>query len=87
MTPVSSIRDLIGLWSTRAAFAHSVSRVNDALPVSIHQANKWAENGAIPAKFHQSVIDAAAARALPVTAELIVRLHAPRAPNPKENAP
>jgi len=75
MDNLSSIKSVINLWPTRAAFAQDMCSVNRALPVTVHQAHKWAEKGAIPASRHQSVISAAALHGYPVTAELIVRLH------------
>lgn len=77
MSQIASIRDLIGLWPTRRAFVDDIA---DRFPggVSIHQVNKWAEKGVIPAKYHYPVLTAAIDRDLPVTADLIVRLHAPR---------
>jgi len=75
MDNLSSIKAVINLWPTRAAFAQDMCSVNRALPVTVHQAHKWAEKGAIPANRHQSLIRAAALHGFPVTAELIVRLH------------
>ncbi|PIE10030.1 MAG: hypothetical protein CSA72_10475 [Rhodobacterales bacterium] len=77
MIDVSSIKGLIGLWPKRAAMAEAVSEAQPLLPVTVHQVNKWAEVGSIPAKYHHGIVRAAQAAGHQVTADLIVRLHAP----------
>lgn len=85
MDDISSIRDLINLWPTRAVFAKDICQVSPAHSVTVHQAHKWAEKGSIPASFHRAVLMAADARGFPVTADLLVLLHDPHrsAPTPK----
>ena len=79
MTEVSSIKDLINLWPARKALADEMTKDCPDHPVSVHQVNKWAEIGSIRAQFHLSLLRCAQARGFPVTAELLVRLHAPNA--------
>lgn len=76
MNEVPSIRDLVNLWPSRAALVDEMSRVPPRRAVSIHQVNKWAVTGSIPAKYHYQLVQAAEARRLPVTADVLVRLHA-----------
>lgn len=70
MEQVSTIRDLVALWPSRAAFAEDLGR-------PIARVHKWITNNAIPAREHLGVIRAAHCRGYPVSAELLVRLHAP----------
>lgn len=76
MDEISSIRDLVGCWPSRAAMVADVNAVLAAPAVTIHQINKWAEKCSIPAKYHWPVIEAGTRRGYPLTAEMIVRLHA-----------
>ena len=76
MEDISNIRQLIGLWSKRAIAAEAINAVEGGYKVTRFQVDKWAENGAIPAKYHLQVIAAARASGFDVTADLLVRLHA-----------
>lgn len=69
MSEPSSISAVIDLWPTRRALADDVQITQDRV-------HKWAQVEAIPAKYHLAVIQAAAARGFPVTADLLARLHA-----------
>lgn len=69
MDEISTVRAVIDLWPSRKALAEAVG-------ASVAAVHKWAQAGAIPARFHQSVIDAGQAQGLPLTAEMMVRLHA-----------
>lgn len=71
MTEPASIPDVINLWPARKDLASEIS-------VPVDRVHKWAQNAAIPAKFHLSVIESAARRGFPVTADLLARLHDPR---------
>ena len=77
MEKISSVRDLINLWPRRADLASECQAHAPGQSVTVARVHKWAENDAIPAKYHLAVLAAAQARAFPVTADLIVRLHAP----------
>ena len=77
MEQISTIRDLIDLWPTRAALADDLSRLCPSAPASVDQVHKWPRSGAIPARFHYALIQCGQARGFPVTADLLVRLHAP----------
>lgn len=68
MENISTIRDLVGLWPSRQDFAQD-------LPVPVSRVHKWIAANAIPAKHHLSVVESGRRRGLPVTAELLVRLH------------
>lgn len=46
-----------------------------ARPVSLGRIHKWALSGVIPAGYHGSILRAAQARGLHVTAEDLVRVH------------
>jgi len=76
MDDVSSIRDLINLWPRRADLAADIAGRAPWLRISTQAVHKWAENGSIPARYHHAVLESAGARGFPVTADLIVRLHA-----------
>lgn len=71
MEQISTVRDLIDIWPSRKDLAGDIG-------ASVARVHKWAQAGAIPARFHQLLLDAAVRRGLPVTAEIIVRIHAPR---------
>jgi DNA-binding transcriptional regulator YiaG len=68
MMQITSIRTLIELWPTRKELAAD-------LGVTTDRVHKWAQGNTIPAKFHLSVIRSANRRNLPVTADLLARLH------------
>lgn len=73
MEQISSIRDLVGLWPTRAAFAAATG-------VPLERVHKWVSADAIPARHWRAVLIAAREiEAHCVTAERLVELHAPRA--------
>lgn len=79
MDDLSTIKDLVNLWPRRADLARDLS---DLLPdamdtVSVAQVHKWAQHGAIPARYHHAVLQAANARQIALSAEQLVRLHAP----------
>lgn len=78
MSKVSSITDLVNLWPTRAALADDIGVVSPEVKVTASQVHKWAEKNSIRAIYHKAVLLAAQSRGFPVTAELIVALHAPR---------
>jgi hypothetical protein len=69
MEQISSVRDLIDLWPARKGLA-------DACGVPVARVHKWAEVGSIPAKYHLAVLNSALGAGYPVTADLMVRLHA-----------
>lgn len=75
MAEILSIRDLINLWDRRAELALDLQKLG--VPVTTHQVHKWAEKSSIPSKYHGGVLTAGRARGYPVTAELIIALHAP----------
>lgn len=83
MEHISTIRDLIGLWPSRIAFAK-------AIDVPVDRVHKWVTANAIPARYHLAVIRGAGAVGLAVSADLMVRLHSecapPRPPAPSEDA-
>lgn len=71
MEQISTVRDLIDLWPSRRQLAADVG----ATEARVH---KWAQTGSIPPKYHLSLVEAGRARGLPVSADLVVRIHAPR---------
>lgn len=75
MEKISTIRDLVELWPTRAEFASD-------LGVPIARVHKWVSANTIPAKYQRAVVDSGSGRGIAVTADLIVNLHA----SPKSNA-
>jgi len=74
---VSSIRDLVNLWPTRASLVEDIRRFSPGLKVNTPQVHKWAANGTIPARYHFPVLTAGRYRGFSIDAELMVRLHAP----------
>lgn len=69
MEQISTPRDLVSLWPSRAEFA-------DDLGVSVERVHKWAQQGGIRAEFFQSILAAAVRRGLAVTAEDLCRIAA-----------
>lgn len=70
----TSIRDIIGLWPSRADLASDIS-----VPTSVVTADRvhwWVRSSSIPPKFHSRILDAAARRGFPLTADDVVRAHA-----------
>jgi len=77
MEAISSIRDLVNLWPTRSSLADDLQTFCPDLKVNTARVHKWAEHGAIPARYHFPVLMAGRHRGFTITADLIVRLHAP----------
>ncbi|MEN9062868.1 hypothetical protein [Ponticoccus litoralis] len=77
MSNIETIRELLALWPSRRDIVAELAMVHPGLNVTLHRVNKWAETGSIPAKYHLALIRSAKRRSLPVTAELLVKLHAP----------
>lgn len=77
MDTVQTVRDAIGLWPTRMILAEDMTaQLSDAeQPVSAARVHKWAQNNAIPARFHRAFLAAAASRGFAIDADMIVRLH------------
>lgn len=78
MDELSTIRDLVNLWPRRADLARDLS---DLLPdaqdsVSVAQVHKWAQHGAIPARYHHAILQAARKREIALSAEQLVQMHA-----------
>ncbi len=69
MEQISSVRHLIDLWPARKDLAL-------ACGVPVARVHKWAEAGSIPARYHFAVLSSAQSCGFPVTADLLVRLHA-----------
>lgn len=69
MTEPLNISAVIDLWPTRKDLASD-------LDVSVDRVHKWAQTNAVPARFHFGLLNAAVQRGYPVTADLLVRLHA-----------
>lgn len=69
MSTPASIRAIIDMWPARRDLASDVQ-------VSADRVHKWAQVGAIPARYHFAVITAGQARGFDVTADLMARLHA-----------
>lgn len=78
MSKFSSIREVIDMWPTRAALAGDMLLVAPFAPVSAERISKWPSAEAIPARFHQAILEAAKLRGFPVTAQDLVWLHAAR---------
>lgn len=78
MDEISSIRELVNLWPTRATLAGDLKKAYPGLKVSAAQVHKWAEKGSIPARYHFPVMVAGRLRKFPITADLIAQLHVPR---------
>lgn len=68
MEKISTIKDLIDLWPTRADLADDVDASKDRV-------NGWAKAGSIPARYHHAVCESGVRRGFPITAELLDRLH------------
>jgi len=77
MEAISNIRDLVNLWPTRASLANDLQALCPSLKVNTERVHKWAKHGAIPARYHFSVLMAGRCRGFKISAELIVKLHSP----------
>lgn len=77
MEEFSTLSDIVNLWPSRQALAAEMTAFCPLQPVSKHQAHKWAEKGSMPSKYHQQFLRACQARNFDVSAEMIIRLHAP----------
>lgn len=77
MEAISSIRDLVNLWPTRSSLVEDLRIFSPGMKVTTARVHKWAENGSIPAKYQFSVLTAGRHRGFSITADLIVKLHAP----------
>jgi len=77
MGEIENIRDLVGLWPTRACLAADMQSVAEHLSVTTSRVHKWAEVGAIPAKYHYTFLRAAKDRGYDVSAEFLISLHHP----------
>ena len=76
MEKLSTVTELIGLWPSRRELAEDVGVMTDRV-------HKWAQANAIPARFHQRILESAKSREFAVSAELLVRLH--NAPDDPKN--
>jgi hypothetical protein len=74
MRQPNTIKELIDLWATRKDLADDISFLGDA--VTVERVHKWAQSGAIPARYHLAVISAAERRGFPVCALDLAVLHA-----------
>lgn len=77
MEAISSIRDLVNLWPTRSSLADDLQTLCPGLKANTERVYKWAENGAIPARYHFWVLKAGQQRGFAIDADLMVRLHSP----------
>jgi len=75
MSKIETIPDVINLWPRRADLAADLSGICADRSVSVAQVHKWAASESIPARFHFSLIQAAAQRGYPVTADLLAQAH------------
>lgn len=76
MDTPDSIRAVVNLWPTRSALVADIRALTDRVPVTVAQVHKWAAFERIPAKYQHLVLKAARQRGFPVTADLLVALHA-----------
>lgn len=75
MENVSSIRDLVNLWPTRAALAAEINAEFPFLGVTTGQVHKWAEKDSIPARYQFAVLCVGQNRGFDISSDLILRLH------------
>ena len=68
MIDIFSIKALIDLWPARKDLAADID-------VSLDRVHKWAQTGAIPARFWGRVLKAALARGFEISSDDLVRLH------------
>jgi hypothetical protein len=78
MENISTIREIINLWPKRQALADDLNATFDDFKVTAGMVHKWAENGSVPSKYQHHLIECGLARGFPITAELLVTLHAPK---------
>lgn len=74
--PCMDVRTFIDLWPTRAALAADVELETPGLKLSKDAVHKWARGNSIPAKYHYSVLQAAAHRGFSVDALRLAEMHA-----------
>ena len=77
MEAITNIRDLVNLWPTRSSLAEDLQTLCPSLNTNTARVYKWAEHGAIPARYHFSVLTAGRCRGFEISAELMVKLHSP----------
>lgn len=68
MSEIQTIKALIDLWPSRKILA-------DEIGTTVDRVHKWAQHGAIPARFHAVIIRVGAQRGFRITAENMVALH------------
>lgn len=68
MTSIHTIKELIDLWPTRRELAEEVQ-------TTVDRVHKWAQAGAIPARFHARFLRAAHLRGFDISAATLVQLH------------
>lgn len=76
MNSLTSVRDLINLWPTRAELQSDLKAAFPQLSVSVTQVHKWAEKQSIPARYQHPILHVAKARGFDVSADLLLELHA-----------
>lgn len=69
------IRDLIGLWPSRAACAADINAMAKRPFVTEKQVHMWARRGSIPAPYQHWLVLAGQHRGFPVTAERVLLAH------------
>jgi hypothetical protein len=74
MRDMTSVKDLLDRWPSRAEVAADISAQGDEV-ISVDRVHKWARSGTIPPRFWARLIASAARREVPLTAEILVSLH------------
>ena len=70
MEQISTVRALVALWPSRQVFAEDVD-------VPLARVHKWVGANSIPNRFHRQIITAGQSRDFPVTADILIDIHAP----------
>ncbi|WP_320176653.1 hypothetical protein [Roseovarius pacificus] len=69
---IRSTKELIGMWATRAEFAHDLNSAFPELPITVSQVQKWAEKDAIPSRYLHAVLVVAKRSGHDVTADQLI---------------
>ncbi len=73
MTRPTTIRDIVGLWPSRAELAADITVPSDV--VSADRVHWWVRSSSVPPKYHSRILAAAARRGYDLTADDIVQAH------------
>lgn len=76
---INSVNKILDLWPSRSEILNDIQIVSpDLSMIAIH---RWYARSAIPSKYWSALLHGAALRGLPLTADILVSVHAQPEPN------